>query len=65
MRGSSTLQGIFYCPWCGSQLAHSLRDEFFDVLKEEFGIETNLEILKDPSLPEEFKSDLWWKKRGL
>ena len=55
---------IFYCPFCGTKLPTSLADEWFDTLEREYGIE-------DPSdedydrVPLEFRSDAWWKKRGL
>ncbi len=57
---------IWYCPWCGHKLPDSLRATFFDIIENEYGIETNIfEVLKHPNLPKEFKSDEWWKKRGL
>ena len=55
---------IHYCPWCGSKLAKELSDEWLYVLEQEYGI-------KDPQgndrkkVPPEFKTDEWWKKRGL
>lgn len=61
--GSSAKQCLFFCPWCGSKLPSGLRDIFFEILEKEHGLEPNPEILLDPRLPEEFKSDLWWKKR--
>lgn len=36
--GSSAIQGIEYCPWCGVELPASLRDEYFDRL-EAMGLE--------------------------
>jgi len=52
---------IHFCPSCGKEFPRELRDEWFDELK-------TLEI--DPwddqeLIPEEFKSDAWWKARGL
>jgi|APCry1669189034_1035192.scaffolds.fasta_scaffold127828_2 hypothetical protein len=58
------LSDIYYCPWCGATLPKQLSDEWFDILEKEYGI-------VDPSdkerekVPPEFKTDEWWKKRGL
>ena len=56
---------IMHCPWCGNELPKSLQKEFFDILEKEYDIEPELDIQNDPNIPEEFKSDEWWKKRGL
>lgn len=61
----NVVQGIFYCPWCGKKLPQDLRDEWFDILRNEYNIEPEYDVLKDKNIPEEFKSDAWWKKRGL
>jgi hypothetical protein len=50
-----------YCPWCGIKLINSLRDNFFDIIFDEL----HLDGYDDPRLPSEFKTDEWWKKRGL
>jgi hypothetical protein len=59
------MRTIEFCPWCGSQLPKNLRDEWFDILEQEYGID-------DPGWPEQlakvpadFLTDEWWKKRGL
>jgi hypothetical protein len=65
LRGSSAIQLFDYCPWCGSKLPGSLRDEFFNILKVEYGVYTDFDIKADPKISQEFKSDEWWKKRGL
>lgn len=65
LKESSAIQLLFYCPWCAQKLPKDLRDEFFEILEKEYGIEEDLNIFKNPHLPEEFKSDAWWKKRGL
>lgn len=62
---SSAIQLIFYCPWCGTKLPKDLREEFFNILEKEYGIEPEFDIQNDPNIPEEFKSDEWWKKLGL
>lgn len=60
LRHIDALQKIYYCPWCGSKLPKALDDKWLDDLKK-LGF-------KDPNkqqIPEEFKTDEWWKKRGL
>ena len=59
-----TLSPIKFCPWCGSHLPEKLSAKWDEVLLEEYGIEDP--IFKDADkVPEEFKTDEWWKKRGL
>lgn len=52
---------IYHCPWCGTKLTE-LTDKYYEILKIEYGI-------SDPenasNIPEEFKSEEWWLKRGL
>lgn len=55
--GGSSFNEIEFCPWCGSRFPGSLRDEWFDQL-ESMGLN-----IDDENLPEEMKTDLWWKKR--
>ena len=58
-----------YCPWCGKKLPEKLSHKMEEILEQEYGI-----TAKDwdaPGwddnihLPEEFRTDEWWKKRGL
>lgn len=68
---------IYYCPWCGHEFRNSLVEKYYEILEKEYKILYNpsskkyYEIVKEPydeidrKLPEEFKSDKWWKKRGL
>ncbi len=53
-----------YCLFCGTKLPESLEDELNDILVEELGIE-DPDYGDDPRIPAEFKTDEWWKKRGL
>jgi len=55
---------IHSCPWCGTKLPSSLADKWFEVLKEEYGIEDPSDEDRD-RVPTEFRTDEWWKKRGL
>ena len=60
------IQLINYCSWCGKMLPSSLREEFFNTLEKEYKIETSIGGYKGrEDIPQEFKSDEWWKKRGL
>lgn len=52
--GGCSYQKIMFCPWCGSKLPESLRDEWFNRL-EALGLEP------EDELPDELKSDRWWK----
>jgi hypothetical protein len=56
---ADTLQVIMHCPWCGAQLPRSLRDEFFDQL-EKASLEPD-----DANVPIDFRSDAWWRVRGI
>lgn len=59
-----TIQLIDYCPWCGNLLPKSLMKEWSKTLRNEYAIEDP--AFADPQeIPEEFKTDEWWKKRGL
>lgn len=60
---SRARQGIFYCPWCGKKLPTSLNDIWFDTLENEYNLEDPYDNKR--KIPKEFKSDEWWKKRGL
>lgn len=52
------------CPWCGAKLPKELGDEFADIVYGELGFDP-LDINLEEKLPAEFKTDAWWKKRGL
>jgi hypothetical protein len=55
---------ITYCPWCGKKLPEDLGDLFTDILITEYQLSRN-DIYDNVGIPEEFKIDEWWKKRGL
>jgi hypothetical protein len=55
---------IGYCMFCGKKLSTSVRDEWFDILEKEYGLEEPLHEDKK-KVPKEFWTDEWWKKRGL
>ena len=57
--GESWVALISYCPWCGDA-KRELRDEYFDRL-EALGFDEPL----SQEIPEEFRSDKWWKDARL
>jgi hypothetical protein len=59
---SKIVQLITFCPWCGSELPKSLRNEYFDILESECDLENCLDV---EAVPEEFKTDEWWRARKL
>jgi len=58
------LTEISYCPWCGTKLPSDLSDKWWDVLEEEYGI-TDPRNDEYDQVPAEFRTDEWWRKRGL
>ena len=65
LRQAPAIQGIIYCPWCGIKLPSRLRDEYYRIIIEELHLDPSPDVLETPGLPKEFKTDEWWKKRGL
>jgi len=53
-----------YCMFCGKNFPISVRDEWYDILEKEYGLESPNEEDKK-KIPKEFLTDEWWKKRGL
>jgi hypothetical protein len=53
-----------YCLSCGKKLPFSVRDEWFDILEKEYGLESPMEEDKK-KVPQEFWTEEWWKTRGL
>ena len=57
-----------YCPFCGKKFKDSLVDEYWEYLIAEAGAEyypTDENYDPTRPVPSEFRSDEWWKKRGL
>src|ERR1700738_1353686 len=52
------IQCIVYCPWCGTKLPKSLRDEYFNILKKEYDVTDDLDPAQIKRIPEEFKTDV-------
>jgi hypothetical protein len=53
-----------YCLWCGRQLEPSLRNLWAKLLQKEHGIANPFET-PIAQLPKSFRTDQWWKRRGL
>lgn len=64
LSGGNVIQEIYYCPWCGTKLPGSLKDEYFQTLDRLGAI--NKTIFSN-DIPDDFRSDKWWKsgKYGL
>jgi hypothetical protein len=63
-------QSLWYCPWCGSKLPEELNEEWGNALKEQYNLTTRdfwdtKGKWDETKIPEEFRTDEWWKKRGL
>jgi|SRR5579871_3266704 len=61
---STSLSLMMFCPNCGARLPFSLRDQWFDLLEQEYGLEDPMDEDKK-KIPKEFTTDEWWKKREL
>jgi len=56
---------INFCPYCGARLPEGLSDMWFDILEKEYGLDDPSWPEQKKKIPAEFKTDEWWKKRGL
>ena len=63
-------QQIIYCPWCGTKLPKELGEEWCNALEEEHGL--TIDDFRDQKgrwdeskIPAEFRTEEWWRKRGL
>lgn len=48
------IQVINFCPWCGTKLSLTLRDQWFNEL-DRLGLEP------DNQLPDNLQDDSWWR----
>jgi hypothetical protein len=62
-RRSQGVTMLRFCPWCGKELPVSLRDEWFSQLQS-LGYDPT-PWADDPKFPDEYRSDVWWKGKGL
>jgi len=54
-----------YCPFCGAKMPNHFyaSDQYESALEEALG--KDFCDITPEEIPEEFKTDEWWKKRGL
>ena len=57
--GGTSFIVLKFCPWCGQKLPDSLRDARFDELNA-----LGFDMFSD-DMPVKFKTDKWWKEKGL
>ena len=55
---------IEYCPWCSEKLPTTLYSEWLKILEKEYGLNDPDNKEQKLLIPDEFKTDEWWKKRG-
>jgi len=65
LMGKHAEQKASYCPFCGNKLPKDLWDKYCEVLEKEYNISDFDDKETEKNIPEEFKSDEWWKKRNL
>lgn len=63
--GKNRVKMLNFCPWCGFKLPESLCSKIFDVIQHEYGIRWEADLENFTNIPKEFRTDEWWKKRGL
>jgi hypothetical protein len=56
--GGESFIAIAFCPWCGSALPESKRDEWFEELESR-----GIDPLGD-QVPSKYKSDEWFRIKG-
>ena len=56
---------ISHCPRCGAKFPESLCDQWHDIMEKEFGLKGLIGPDEAKLIPEEYKTEAWWKKRGL
>ena len=61
----TAIQCLDYCPWCGQKLPPRLRNEWFEILEKEYGLDDPDSKEQEKLVPAEFHTDEWWKTRGL
>jgi hypothetical protein len=53
-----------FCPWCGTRLPRDLGDEWTNRV-EALGFTNGGHYSEIPGLPDDFKTDRWWKHERL
>jgi len=50
---------IRYCPWCGTRLPHSKKEQWYQALYA-----LGFDDPGEQAIPAEFRSDRWWRERN-
>ena len=50
---------------CGTRLPIDLRNKWFDILEQEYGLDSPNSSEQRDKIPAEFLTDEWWQKREL
>jgi hypothetical protein len=61
---STSSRQLTYCYHCGTKLPNSLRKQWFSILRRQYGMNADITVDKR-KIPHEFRTEEWWKKRGL
>ena len=56
---------VQHCPQCGKKLPAHLVEKRMKILEREYGIDDPYDARQKKLIPQEFKTDEWWKKRAL
>lgn len=54
---------LTFCPFCGKELPPELSGVYYDILQE-LGFENPFAV-RIRQIPKEYRSDAWWKAKGL
>jgi hypothetical protein len=57
--GGSSVISIQFCPWCGAKL-RDLSDARFQLLEQ-----LGCDAFDNDTIPEEFRTDQWWRERNI
>ena len=57
--GGTSYQLIHYCPWCGSRLPETLRNEWFEKLES-----MSIDPMDEDAIPEKFRNEAWYTNEG-
>jgi uncharacterized protein DUF6980 len=56
---------VNFCPYCGVQQPSDLTEKRMEILENKYNIDDPYDPKQKKLIPREFKTDEWWKKRGL
>ena len=56
---------IYYCCMCGAKLPEKLDKKWTEELQKTYGRQLSWRVYQEGDIPFEFRTDEWWRKRGL